>query len=250
MNKALVVQNLHVKFDEYIVLENISFELSRGDFVTIVGPNGGGKTTLLKTILGIIKPNIGKVEVLGYNPKDVPFNEIGYVPQVKLHDRNFPAFAIEVVATGIFGNWKFKPNKDVQNQCIEALEQVAIGHLAFRPINTLSGGEMQRVYLARAFVRKPKMLLLDEPATGIDSISESDFSQLLEQFLKNTNSTILMATHDWEYAYHHSKKVLLLNKKVIAFVEPQKAFTDECLRKTYGHMGHSHSMEFVVRRDV
>lgn len=250
MSKALVVNNLFVHFEKFCVLEDVSFELASGEFVTIVGPNGGGKTTLIKALLGLIEPSAGSIKIFGHNPKAIPFDFIGYVPQVKLSDRSFPAMAIELVATGIYGNWKFKLSKDVQIKCIEALEQVGISHLAFRQISQLSGGEFQRVYLARAFVRKPKILLLDEPATGMDTISEWDFSQLLEHFQKSTNTTILMVTHDWEYAYHHSTKVLLLNKKVIAYLEPTKAFTDKCLRETFGHTGHTHSMEFVVKKDA
>lgn len=250
MKPAVVVDNLYVYFDRYPVLEDVSFKVSFGDFISIVGPNGGGKTTLIKSILGLISPRTGNVNILGYKPKEVPFEYVGYVPQAKLLDRSFPALAIELVATGVFGSWKFKLNKDVQVRCLEALEQVGISHLAFRPIAKLSGGELQRVYLARAFVRKPLILLLDEPATGIDLMSESDFSQLLENYQKNIESAILFVTHDWEYAYHHSTKVLLLNRKVIAFLDPIQAFTDEHLRITFGHIGHTHSMEFIVRKDV
>lgn len=250
MKPAIVVDNLYVSFDGYQVLEDVSFQVSFGDFISIVGPNGGGKTTLIKSILGLVAPVAGSINILDYKPKEVHFGCVGYVPQAKLIDRSFPALAIELVATGIFGSWKFKLNKDVQTRCLEALEQVGIPHLAFRPIARLSGGELQRVYLARAFVRKPLILLLDEPAMGIDTISESDFSQLLEHYQKNNEFAILFVTHDWEYAYHHSTKVLLLNRKVIAFLEPIKAFTDEYLRRTFGHIGHTHSMEFIVKKDV
>ncbi|MGQ9818439.1 MAG: metal ABC transporter ATP-binding protein [Candidatus Kapaibacteriales bacterium] len=250
MKFAIVVDNLNVYFDRFPVLEDVSFQVSFGDFISIVGPNGGGKTTLIKSLLGLVDPVAGSINILGYKPKEIPFEYVGYVPQLKLIDRTFPALVIELVATGVFGSWKFRLNKYVQTKCLEALEQVGIPYLAFRPISKLSGGELQRVYLARAFVRKPQILLLDEPATGIDTISESDFSQLLEQYQKTNKSAILFVTHDWEYAYHHSTKVLLLNRKVIAFLDPIKAFTDECLRKTFGHIGHTHSMEFVVRKDA
>lgn len=250
MKPAIVVDKLCVYSDRYPVLEDVSFQVYFGDFISIVGPNGGGKTTLIKSILGLVPSVSGDINILGHKPKEVPFEYIGYVPQAKLIERSFPTLSIELVATGIFGSWKFKLNKDVQARCLEALEQVGIPHLAFRPIAKLSGGELQRVYLARAFVRNPLILLLDEPATGIDTFFESDFSQLLEDYQKNTESAILFVTHDWEYAYHHSSKVLLLNRKVIAFLDPIKAFTDECLRKTFGHVGHTHSMEFIVRKDV
>lgn len=248
-NKPIEIQNLGVFFGKFCVLKDISFSIDAGDFVTIIGPNGGGKTTLIKVILGLINPTEGNISVFGKKPTEVPFEYIGYVPQIKTLDRTFPAKPIELVATGLFGNWKYRLTDATKEKCRKAMEIVGIGELAERPLNKLSGGELQRVYLARSLVRNPKLLILDEPATGVDTIAEIDFSILLDNYLKQSNATILMVTHDWEYAFHHSSKVLLLNKKAVAFGSPQTIFTEEHLHRTFGHTGHTHTMEFIIKKD-
>ncbi len=248
-NKPIKIQNLSVFFGKFCVLKDISVTIDQGDFVTIIGPNGAGKTTLIKVVLGLINPNEGNITVFGKKPTEVPFEFVGYVPQIKTLDRTFPAKPIELVATGLFGNWKYKLSNETKKKCEKAMEMLGIASLAERPLNRLSGGELQRVYLARSLVRNPKLLILDEPATGVDTITEIDFSILLDNYLKQSNTTILMVTHDWEYAFHHSNKVLLLNKRVISYDSPKKIFTEEHLHKTFGHTGHTHTMEFIIKKN-
>lgn len=247
---ALEVSNLTVFLGKYCVLNKVNFSLGVSEFLTIVGPNGSGKTTLIKTILGLVEPTEGKVTVLGTKPKDVHYREIGYVPQIKTTDRSFPAKVFEVVATGLTGNWQFYFSKSVRRKVDEVLELCGLGYLRSREVSKLSGGELQRVFLARSIIRKPRLLLLDEPATGIDTIAETDFSSILERLQSEFQSTIVMVTHDWEYAFFHSSSVLLLNKKVIAFGPPKKVFTEDNLQKTYGHLGHEHKMEFIIEKNV
>ena len=247
---AINVDSLTVFYGKYCVIRDITFSINKNEFVTIVGPNGGGKTTLLKAILGLVEPTNGKIEVFSKPPKELDFHEIGYVPQIKNLDRTFPAKVIELVATGLTGKWKFVITKEIRNLALEALAKTGIENLAERPLTKLSGGELQRVYLARSIIRKPKLLILDEPATGIDSVAEVDFSKILEEQQKMFNTTILMVTHDWEYAFHHSNKVILLNKRLIAFDSPKKAFTEENLKKTFGHIGHEHTMQFIIDKNA
>ena len=129
------------------------------------------------------------------------------------------------------------------------MERFSSIDLADRQISSLSGGELQRVFLARATAVKPQLLLLDEPATGIDAIGEIDMYELLESYQKTENATALMVTHDWEAAYHHSSHALLLNKSIICLDKPDKAFEGENLRKTFGHIGHRHEMKIGVVGD-
>ncbi|MDP2363868.1 MAG: metal ABC transporter ATP-binding protein [Ignavibacteria bacterium] len=245
---AVSLDNISISYGSNIVLKDINIGIEEGEFVSIVGPNGGGKSTLLKLLLGLLIPNSGKAEILGQDTGSIPAGVIGYVPQIKTLDRYFPANPIELVASGINGNWSGRIKKEQKSLALEALEQVGVAHLANRSLNKLSGGEMQKVYLARSFARKPRLLFLDEPITGIDSVSEKDISKLIDEYYHSAKITVVMVTHDWEAAYHHSTRVLLLNKSVICYAPPEQAFEDSYLRKTFGHIGHTHEMIFGAKR--
>ncbi|MBI5325670.1 MAG: metal ABC transporter ATP-binding protein [Ignavibacteriae bacterium] len=244
---AIEVKNLSVIFTRYSALENINLGIPFGTFVSIVGPNGAGKTTFLKVILGLIKPNHGVINVLGKSAGELSPFDLGYVPQIKTLDRTFPALPIELVSTGLNAKWPAAIGKDDNKIIMDSLERVGAGNLARRPLNKLSGGELQRIYLARALIRKPKILVLDEPATGIDWIGEKDIHKIIDEYKTDFNATIIMVTHDWESAYHHADFVLLLNKVAVCFDKPEKAFTEDYLSQTFGHVGHKHEMLFSGR---
>lgn len=243
------IENLFYTLGNYTILDDINITIESGEFVSLVGPNGGGKSSLIKLILGLVEPSVGSVRVNNKLPHDLNCEFFGYVPQLKGSDRNFPALAIELVVSGLTANWVGRINQSMKNKCMEALEQVNAEHLAFRPISKLSGGELQRIYLARSIVRKPKVMLLDEPATGIDNASERDFNIILDELRRNTNTTFVMATHDWESAFHHSDKVIILNKRVVCYDSPEKAFNDDALRVAFGHEGHKHDMIFGQKKE-
>lgn len=243
-------RNLSVNFGKYCVIKDISFSVKKLEFLTIVGPNGGGKTTLIKTILGLIEPTNGEIKVFGVSPKELNYKDIGYVPQIKTIDRSFPAKVYELVATGLTGKWSFLCTKEIRREVRDVLAFCGIEHLENRQVNKLSGGELQRVFLARSIIRKPRLLLLDEPATGIDTLAETDFSVLLETLQKDSQTTIIMVTHDWEYAFYHSTSVLLLSRIIISFGPPKQVFTEENVQKTFGHFGHEHKIEFIIEKNV
>ncbi|OGU13696.1 MAG: ABC transporter ATP-binding protein [Ignavibacteria bacterium GWB2_35_12] len=248
MNDIVIeIKNLFVNFARYSALENLNLSIPGGSFVSVVGPNGAGKTTFLKVILGLLKPNQGSITILGKQTDELSPFDLGYVPQVKTLDRSFPAMPIELVSTGLKAKWPGKMKQKDKKPVMEILEKVGAGNLAKRPLNKLSGGELQRVYLARALIRKPKILVLDEPATGIDWIGENDIHKIIDDYKSEFNATIIMVTHDWEAAYHHADHVLMLNRHILCFDTPDKAFTEQCLRQTFGHVGHRHEMIFVGR---
>jgi len=170
------------------------------------------------------------------------------VPQFKTLDRSFPALSIELVASGLRRRWPFRLAAREREAARAALRRVRGEDLAYRRLSRLSGGELQRVYLARAFVRGPRMLLLDEPATGMDVLGEADMYRVLEQYQRDHRATVLMITHDWEAARHHATHVLILNRRVIGFGPPERALSDECLRRAFGHVGHPHGLSFSVER--
>ena len=182
---------------------------------------------------------------MGQSPAQVNPAQIGYVPQVKGFDRSFPAVALELVVSGLRRSWPFWMNAHERQLAYQALEQVGVAELAHRPLGKLSGGELQRVFLARALARQPRLLLLDEPATGIDALGEADLYRHLENYQQASGATILMITHDWEAASHHASLVLLLNRQVIALAPAAQALTHECLSRAFGHVGHAHAAPVV-----
>jgi len=242
---AIRIEDLSVTFEGHTVLSDLNLEIAGGSFVAIVGPNGAGKSTFLRVVLGLVKEDRGLIKIFGRDLAGVPPDWIGYVPQVKTMDRNFPALSIELVLTGILNAWPWRRQQRLRERALTAMEQVGAAHLEKRPLSALSGGELQRVCLARSIVREPKLVLLDEPATGIDSVGEADMYDLLEQYQEKSKATILMITHDWHAATHHADLVLLLNQRQISFGPPREALVEENLRRAFGHIGHNHKLKFL-----
>jgi len=238
MNSAVNVSGLHVKYGEHTVLDNITFNLPEGSFTAIVGPNGSGKSTLMRTLLGLINIESGTYKIFDHSPGKVNPEWIGYVPQIKTLDKNFPGLAVELVVSGLRRSWPFYINGVERKKANEALARVGALHLSGRSIARLSGGELQRIYLARSIIHNPKIILLDEPMTGIDAAGEADSYRLLDDL--NKNMTLLMVTHDLETAFHHASHVMVLNRRVIGYGKPEECLTGDCLRIAFGHVGHSH----------
>ncbi|MFW6276604.1 MAG: metal ABC transporter ATP-binding protein, partial [Bacteroidota bacterium] len=217
-----------------------------GDFLAIVGPNGSGKSTLLKAIAGIIPYRSGSIELIANSNEILKSQDVGYVPQIKKVDPSFPATGYELVASGISKKWPFLKNKSAEERITRILDRIDAVHLIIRQLSGLSGGELQRLYLARALVRQPKILLLDEPATGIDLVCEENITGLIESFHKEGDNIVIMVTHDWTSAYHHANKVMLLNKEMKFFGEPERAFTDENLGRTFSNYGLHHKVKLQL----
>jgi zinc transport system ATP-binding protein len=239
---AIAVSDLRVQFGDHAVLDGITFEAGAGDFVAVVGPNGAGKTTLLRVLLGLVTPSAGGSRLFGRRPSAADPGLVGYVPQVKHLDRTFPARALDLVLTAVGQRWPFRVAPEARTRATEALERVGAEHLATRSLGALSGGELQRVYLARGLIRAPRLLLLDEPATGIDVAGAADLYDVLEADQAARDTTVLMVTHDWNAAYHHASHVLLIDGTQIRFGPPDAALDAECLRAAFGHIGHAHAM--------
>ncbi|HKJ70961.1 MAG TPA: metal ABC transporter ATP-binding protein [Gammaproteobacteria bacterium] len=227
-------RGLTVRFGDVSALEDVSFHIRPGDFLAVLGPNGSGKTTLFHCLLGL----------LGYRGTiDNRARRIGFVPQIKTFDRSFPGRPVEVVTSGITGRWPGWRDRRHFDRARAALERVGAAEYADRPLAALSGGQLQRVYLARALVHEPELLLLDEPATGVDRVGEHDLYEYLEAYqAEHPGVAIAMITHDWEVARHHASRSLILNHRVIGFGPSAEVVTDECLRRAFGHMGHAHEL--------
>jgi len=238
---AVKTEGLYAHLGENTALVDVSCQIHEGEFVAVLGPNGAGKSAFLKILLGILVPTSGTVSVLGSAPAQVAPALIGYVPQVKTLDRSFPAVAMELVATGLYHRWR--PWLSAKDRAVarEALSMVGAGHLWNRPVSALSGGELQRIYLARTLVRRPRLIMLDEPVTGIDVAGETDFYRIIEDFRQQTGATILMVTHDWEVAARYACHVLVLNQHLVGFGSPTEILCGDCLKRAYGVSGEQGS---------
>ena len=205
------IEQVAFSYNGQVVLENVDLKIYEGDFVAMIGPNGGGKTTLLKLILGLLAPSKGSIHIFDRPPQKASYL-IGYVPQDIHINQNFPITAMDVVLMGKLlpgKRWQRNPLKDRQ-EAIAALRHMEMEAFADTKIGELSGGQRQRIYIARALVTKPRLLLLDEPTASIDSKGQTDFFRLLEAL--NKEMTILMVSHDLLAISRHVKSVACVNR--------------------------------------
>jgi len=239
---AIDVRGLTVRFGTVAAVEDVTFAIPRGSVLAIVGPNGSGKSTLVRALLGLLAPDGGEVKVLGMAPEDVPPERVGYVPQIKTLDRTFPGTGIELVVSGIRRRWPWRVSGAEQARALAALGMLRSEHLAPRSIGHLSGGELQRLYLARALARHAELVLLDEPATGVDVAGEAIIHGFLDEHRRVGDITCVVVTHDLAVATDHGTHVLLINRRQIAFGAPAAVLTDDMLRLAFGHGTHSMSV--------
>jgi ABC-type Mn2+/Zn2+ transport system ATPase subunit len=234
VEKAIQVRNLDVAYDRRLVVEDVTFSVPGGAMVGIIGPNGGGKSTLLKAVLGLVPQARGTVEVL-----ERPVNRgvrqlVGYVPQREDVDWNFPVSAFDVVMMGRVPSMKLlrRPTAHDKELAWEALSTVGMEKYADTRIGEFSGGQQQRIFLARALAQEAEVLLLDEPVSGVDAPSQHEIFDLLRS-LKEAGKTVIVATHDLSCVAERFDLALLLNKRVVAFGRPEEVFTSELLNETY-----------------
>lgn len=240
---GLKANHLSFSVKTHCLLSDLHFEAPKPSFLAVLGPNGAGKSTLVHLIIGRNKASAGEVEVLGRPARKLSPQEIGYVPQRKSFDPSFPACVEEFVLSGENSKWPFWISSRSREKVKAALGLVNAEVLLKKPLVELSGGELQRVYLARAFVRPRQLLIMDEPAAGVDNVGEADLYKILENYARKHQAMIIMVTHDIEVARHHASHVLILNQKQIAFGEPSKVLNQENLDRAFGHSQHAHPHE-------
>ncbi|TDJ46888.1 MAG: ABC transporter ATP-binding protein [Gemmatimonadetes bacterium] len=230
MNAPVVVSLERVSFTYagVDVLRDVSFEFHEGDFVGIIGPNAGGKTTLLKLILGLLRPGSGSIRVLGVSP-DEARGLVGYVPQYAHFDRSFPIRVRTAVTMGTLGRGRMRDK--VANDAVDrALEQVELHEVADRQMGSLSGGQLQRALIARALVTEPKLLLLDEPTASLDTRIGRSVYELLEELAEKI--TIVLVSHDIGVISRHVRTIACLNVEM--HYHHSKHLTPEMIEAAYG----------------
>jgi len=232
MNIAIEAKNLSFSYESsQNVLQDASFRIERGDFVSIIGPNGGGKTTLVLLMLGLLEPTEGEIRIFGLPPAEAR-GKIGYLAQHIGVDASFPVSVLDVVRMGcadragffhVFGGADKTAAQD-------ALDAVGIGDFAGRSFSALSGGQRQRVLIARALASQPELLLLDEPASNLDVQVGSDFYELLGRL--NRNMTIATVSHDMAFVSEYVRTVLCVHGKVA--VHPTEKWDEQLMDELYG----------------
>ena len=211
VSKVVEVKNVSKKFNKLSVLHNINLEIDENDLMAIIGPNGGGKSTLLKIIMGILTPDAGEVKVFGENPKNTR-DRIGYLPQHVSFDPDFPIKVFDTVLSGRY-HGLFKGYTKIDRKAVKkALKDVGIYKLKDRQISEISGGQMQRVFIARSIVREPELLLMDEPMASIDPEMQNSFYELVSRL--NRTMTIVLISHDVGAVSAHVDKIACLNREL------------------------------------
>jgi zinc transport system ATP-binding protein len=242
MEELIKIENLTVGYDKNPVLRNVYLKIFENDFLGVIGPNGGGKTTLLKSILGLIRPMTGKIEFRpDIRKKKKPF---GYLPQVKYIDKNFPITVFEVVRSGFIMKDKIKiSGKEITFNVERLLSEMGINNIRDKAIGELSGGQMQRVFLCRALMSNPKILLLDEPDTFVDNRFESELYEKLKQL--NEKMAIILVSHDIGTISSYVKAIACINGSL--YYHPDNIITQEELKSykcpikiiTHGDIPHT-----------
>ena len=216
MNKILDITNLSAGYDNNPqIIKKVSFSVAKNDFLGIIGPNGGGKTTLLRTIMGLIKPTEGKITFYNNEGKKVPKINIGYLPQLNKIDQKFPITVFDVILSGLSVGHRLPflslPSKYKQ-KVLEVAEQMGVDNLLKRPIGELSGGQLQRVLLGRSIIDNPVLLILDEPISYVDKLFETNFYKILDEI--NARMAIILVSHDVGTILSMVKNIVCVNQDV------------------------------------
>ena len=236
--KAVEIENLTFRYSGVKVVDNLSFSVNQNDFLGIIGPNGAGKSTLFSCMLGLLTNYEGTIKFFGKDIRESKkyLQDIGYVPQKPVFEKNFPATVREVVRMGL-------RRKKNESRIDEVLQDVWIHELGHRRIGELSGGQQQRVFIAKALVSNPKILILDEPVTGIDVQSTELFYGILRE-LNKKDLTIIWSSHDMDAVNRLANKVACMNKTLFFHGDSEEFFTNDELVKQYSeasmqeHMHH------------
>ncbi len=237
------LRDVSFTYGDEVVLQRLDLQIREGAFVGIVGPSGAGKSTLLRLIEGALRPSSGEI-VFGSDGRSRKSLRLGVVPQLETIDWNFPITVEEVVLLGVAAEGGLRPwaSREIRREAGAVLDKLGIEHLARRHIRNLSGGQQQRTFIARALLRKPDLLLLDEPTSGVDVKTRHDIIHLLHT-LNHEDIAIVMTTHDLNAVAAHLPSLICLNRRIIAAGTPNEVLRGDVLQELYG------SEMLVVHKD-
>jgi zinc transport system ATP-binding protein len=244
---AIKIIDMNVRHNSQPTLEDISLEIAAGSFVGILGPNGAGKSTLLKVILGLIRPATGKVFIFGETPQQLRRNRhiIGYLPQRPLNNPHFPVSVLDVVLMGRYGIMGLgqRPSSRDREIALGHLNLVGMASCAGKIIGELSGGEQQRVFIARALSVEPRLLILDEPTISLDACAQDELYEMIHRLQEQMELTVIMVSHDIGAISEHVKEIICLNRRIYVHQPPPIGRLG--LEKTFGC-----SVEYLFHGDI
>lgn len=250
---AIQIVDLNVRHHSQPTLEDISLEIQAGSFAGLLGPNGAGKSTLLKVMLGLIRPDTGKVLIFGETPQQARRHRriIGYLPQRPLNNPHFPVSVLDVVLMGRYGiiGMGRRPAPRDREIALDYLNLVGMASQADKPIGALSGGEQQRVFIARALSVQPRILILDEPTISLDACAQDELYEMIHRLQEQMELTVIMVSHDIGAVSEHVKEIICLNRRIYVHQPPPIGRLG--LEKTFGcsveYLFHGEIPHRVVR---
>ena len=231
---VIIAEDISAGYTDRVVWAGANFEIEKGDFVAVLGPNGAGKSTLFRLILGLANPAQGTLKVLGDTPRQAS-RHIGYIPQSHKNLNESALLSRELVKVGYYGNrfgMNLKP-REANDKADEALGIVDALSLGNKPVHALSGGELQRIYLAQALISEPKILLLDEPLSNLDIRRENELVNLISKLIKERDLAVLLIAHDMNPLLPYVNKIIYIANGHVASGSPEKVLTEKNLTKLY-----------------
>ncbi|MBE5922646.1 MAG: ABC transporter ATP-binding protein [Lachnospiraceae bacterium] len=210
-NPLIHCENVSLGYENDVIVKNLNFDIFPGDYICVVGENGSGKSTLIKSLLGLLRPMHGKI--VFNQPKKR--QDIGYLPQQTVHQKDFPASVGEIVMSGFLNRCGWRPfyKREERKQAIVQMKKMQVDHLSNHCYRELSGGQQQRVLIARALCAANKILVLDEPVTGLDPMAQAELYETLKRLNEQENMAIVMVTHDFKNAVSYGEKILHLGSE-------------------------------------
>lgn len=237
------LQGVSFSYNQNEVIKDVSLNIHRGDYVGVIGPNGGGKSTLIKLMLNLLQPDQGDIKLFGTSvTKFKDWYKIGYVAQKTHFEPNFPATVEEVVRMGTYsrrGLFNLTTNND-KKRVVEALKQVEMLDYRDRQISDLSGGQLQRVFIARALVSHPEVLFLDEPTVGVDVKTQKQFYKLLRKLNRDLSLTLVLASHELQVMAHEATELVYINRTLEYYGDPQEFINSDYFHKLVEKGGDHH----------